>query len=132
MTGTDIKVLRIDKWLWCARFYKTRALAAKAVNGGHVRINGSRAKPSSTVMAGDILELVREQLSWKLSVDQIPSRRGPATEARACYTEDEAVSAERQGFIDSRKLDRLQMPRTEGRPDKHTRRKLRARRRPGS
>ena len=126
----DIVVLRVDKWLYYTRFYKTRVLAAKAVNGGHVRINGKKAKPSSTLKAGDVVEIVRNQLPWKLSVTGVPGRRGPAAEARQCFLEDEFVCGQRQRLIDGRKMDRLQMPRTDGRPDKHTRRKLRARRRP--
>ena len=128
---TEIVVLRIDKWLYYTRFYKTRGLAAKAVNGGHVKINGGRARPASTVKAGDIVELIRDQLPWRMTVRDLPARRGPAKEARQCFEEDEVVSDSRRQLVDSRKMDRLQMPRTDGRPDKHTRRKLRARRRPG-
>lgn len=123
-------VLRVDKWLYYTRFYKTRGLAAKAVNGGHARINGIKAKPSSTLKTHDVVEIVCNQLPWKLTVIGIPSRRGPAAEARLCFSEDETVRVQRQRLIDGRKMDRLQMPRTDGRPDKHTRRKLRARRRP--
>lgn len=123
-------VLRIDKWLYYTRFYKTRGLAAKAVKGGHVKINGVRARSASAVKAGDIVDLVRGQLPWRLTVRELPSRRGPAAEARLCFEEDEAVSDRRRQLVDGRKMDRLQMPRTAGRPDKHTRRKLRERRRP--
>lgn len=129
--ATEIVVLRIDKWLYYTRFYKTRGLAAKAVNGGHVKINGVRARPASAVRVGDIVELVRNQLPWRMTVQDLPSRRGPAAEARLCFEEDETVSDRRQQLVDGRKMDRLQMPRTAGRPDKHTRRKLRERRRPG-
>lgn len=122
--------LRVDKWLYYTRFYKTRGLAAKAVNGGHVRINGKKAKCSLSLKTGDVVEIVRNQLPWKLSVTGIPGRRGAAADARQCFTEDESVRGQRQRLIDGRKMDRLQMPRTDGRPDKHTRRKLRARRRP--
>jgi ribosome-associated heat shock protein Hsp15 len=124
-----IVTLRIDKWLYFTRFYKTRGMAAKAVRGGHVKINGSRAKPASAVSPGDIIELVRDQLPWRLEAGELPSRRGPATEARACYTEAEDVAAIRSELAAGRRMDRLQMPRTPGRPDKHTRRKLRERRR---
>ena len=119
---------RIDKWLWFARFYKTRALAAKAVRAGHIRINGARAKPGHDVRPGDQIELVKEQLRWRLTAGPLPSRRGPAKEARLCYAEDEASVERRQKMIANLRMDRLQMPRTDGRPDKHTRRKLRARR----
>ena len=130
MSETGGGNLRIDKWLFFARFYKTRVLAGKAVGGGHVKINGQRAKPSGTVKPGDVIELVRDQSSWKMSVLAIPSRRGPAVEASACYKEDAGVKQQREQLVAGRRADRLQMPHTDGRPDKHTRRKLRARRRP--
>ena len=131
MTATEIVVLRIDKWLFFTRFYKTRGLAAKAVTGGHVKINGVRGKPAFTVRDGDVIDLVRDQLTWRMTVRELPSRRGPAAEARMCYEEDETVREVRQRLIEDRKMDRLQMPRTDGRPDKRTRRVLRSRRRPG-
>lgn len=128
--ATEIVVLRIDKWLYYTRFYKTRGLAAKAVSGGHAKVNGTRARPATVVRTGDVIELVREQLPWRMTVLALPARRGPATTARQCFAEDEDITRQRQQLIDSHKLDRLQMPRTDGRPDKHTRRMLRARRRP--
>ena len=131
MTATENEVLRVDKWLWFTRFYKTRALAAKAVTGGHVKVNGERARPATSVRAGDVIEIVRDQLPWRLTVEALPQRRGPAREARTCYQEDERVAEERQSLSTGRRMDRLLMPTTEGKPDKHTRRKLRARRRPG-
>lgn len=127
---TDIPdALRIDRWLWFARFYKTRTLAAKAVAGGHVRLNGERARPGQRVAAGDRLELTRDQLTWKLEVLGVPQRRGPASEARRCYRETEASVAEREQLKARLAGDRLLMPRTDGRPDKHTRRLLRRRQR---
>jgi ribosome-associated heat shock protein Hsp15 len=128
-TNTDIVVLRIDKWLYFTRFYKTRGLAMKAVSGGHVKVNGVRAKPSTGVKPGDVIDLVRDQLGWRLRALELPVRRGPAREARKCYEEDEKVAAARREFVAGRRMDRMQMPRTDGRPDKHTRRQLRERRR---
>jgi ribosome-associated heat shock protein Hsp15 len=125
----DIMVLRVDKWLYFTRFYRTRGLASKAVRGGHVKINGSRAKPASSVSPGDVIEIVRDQLPWRLVAGPLPSRRGPAAEARACYSESEEVAARRSDLVAAHRTDRLQMPRTDGKPDKHTRRKLRDRRR---
>ncbi len=121
--------LRIDRWLWFARFYKTRSVAAKAVTGGHVKLNGERARSASRVREGDRLEIVKERLVWKLRVTAIPVRRGPAVEARRCYEEDEEARAAREQHLANLRQDRLAMPRTDGRPDKHTRRKLRARNR---
>ena len=125
----DIVVLRIDKWLYFTRFYKTRGLAARAVRGGHVKINGRRAKPSSSVDAGDVIEISRDQLPGRLEVAGVPSRRGSAAESRQYYVESEEIVARRRELIAGRRMDRLQMPQTEGKPDKRTRRKLRERRR---
>ena len=121
--------MRIDKWLWFTRFYKTRGLAGSAVAGGHVRINDARAKAASRVSVGDRIRLVRDQLQFNLVVEAIPTRRGPAAEARRCYSEDEASVASRKKMLAEISADRRSMPRTPGRPDKHTRRKLRQRNR---
>ena len=116
--------LRIDRWLYYCRFFKTRSRATAAVNGGHVRINGERASPGNRVLCGDRIELVRERLPYSLTVAGIPSRRGPATEARTCYVEDEETTQRREAQAAALRQDRMLMPKTDGRPDKHTRRKL--------
>ncbi|MEJ2601984.1 MAG: RNA-binding S4 domain-containing protein [Gammaproteobacteria bacterium] len=121
----DDEALRIDKWLWHTRFFKTRALAAKAVAGGHVHVNGERVKPSRAIRAGDRLEVNRDRLTWRVTVLTLPARRGPAREAEACYHEEEGSRREREALIEALRQDRRSMPRTEGRPDKHTRRQLR-------
>ena len=121
--------LRIDRWLFFTRFYKTRSAAAKAVTGGHVKLNGERARVASKVKPGDRIDLVRDQLAWAFTVAAIPTRRGPASEARSCYEEDPAAVRDREERLRSLREDRLRMPRTRGRPDKHTRRKLRDRNR---
>ncbi|WP_170339096.1 RNA-binding S4 domain-containing protein [Ruegeria arenilitoris] len=80
--------LRIDKWLWHARFFKTRSLAAKQVSGGHVRINGDRAqKPAQTVGPGDVLTFAQGRVIRVVQVEILGARRGPATEARTLYTD---------------------------------------------
>ena len=119
--------LRLDRWLWFARFYKTRTAASAAVQGGHVRVNGERARAGVRVRSGDQIKLVRQQLTYDLKVVGIPLRRGPAREARACYEETPESMARRQQTVSELKRDRLQMPMTRGKPDKHTRRKLRQR-----
>lgn len=121
--------LRIDRWLFYCRFFKTRGRATTAVTGGHVRLNGERTSAGSRVKIGDQVDLVRERLPYSLEVTGIPARRGPATEARACYVEDEETVAEREQLSTALRQDRMLMPKTEGRPDKHTRRKLRDRNR---
>jgi ribosome-associated heat shock protein Hsp15 len=120
--------LRIDRWLYFCRFFKTRSKATAAVTGGHVRINGERASAGSRVKVGDRIDLVRERLDYSMEVAAVPTRRGPAPEARACYIEDETTVAERADKTRALRQDRLLMPKTDGRPDKHTRRKLRERR----
>jgi ribosome-associated heat shock protein Hsp15 len=119
--------LRIDRWLFFCRFFKTRSKATAAVTGGHVRLNGERAAPGVRVQVGDRIELVRDRLPYSMEVTAIPSRRGPAPEVRACFVEDEAVVKERELKTAALRQDRMLMPRTEGRPDKRTRRKLRDR-----
>lgn len=130
VTDSDSE-LRIDRWLWFARFYKTRTLAARAVVGGHVRVNGERARAGQRVRRGDTVELVKKQLPWKFEVLDVPRHRGPASEAQTCYREDDAVRARRRDLSEQLKSDRQRMPRTDGRPDKHTRRLLRERNRSG-
>ena len=127
MDDGENEFLRIDRWLWFTRFYKTRGLAARAVSGGHVRINGERAKRGSKVREGDVIDLVRDRLPYRLTAGPLPSRRGPADEARRSYVEDEATREQRLALQDGIRQDRQQMPRTDGRPDKRTRRMLRER-----
>lgn len=121
--------LRIDRWLFYCRFFKTRSLATAAVVGGHVKVNGERTTPGSRIKCGDQIDLIRERLPYSLSVSSIPSRRGPAAEAKKCYLEDEETVRQREHQAAALRQDRMLMPKTEGRPDKHTRRKLRTRNR---
>jgi ribosome-associated heat shock protein Hsp15 len=121
--------LRIDRWLFYSRFFKTRSRATAAVTGGHVKLNNERATTGSRVKRGDRIDLVRERLLYSLEVVEIPNRRGPATEAQACYLEDEETIRQRDNLSAALKQDRMLTPRTDGRPDKHTRRKLRERNR---
>ncbi|MCJ8333185.1 MAG: RNA-binding S4 domain-containing protein [Epibacterium sp.] len=108
--------LRIDKWLWHARFYKTRSLAAKQVSGGHVRVNGSKVlKPSQNVSPGDVLTFPQGHLVRVVRILSLSERRGPAPEAQALYDDLTEVQEKRP-----------QNPKFEGkgRPDKKTRRAL--------
>ena len=116
--------LRVDKWLWCARFFKTRSLAAAAVSGGKVHVNRERVKPSRLVRPGDVLEITVGFDAVTVEVLAIPGRRGPATEARLCYRETDASIARRERIREQRRLAALAAPQTDGRPDKRTRREL--------
>jgi ribosome-associated heat shock protein Hsp15 len=126
---TERTSLRIDRWLFYSRLFKTRVLSTAAVSGGHVKINGERATPGVRVKSGDKIDLVRDRLPYSLEVLEIPVRRGPAAEARRCYVEDAETIRQREVQIASLRQDRMLMPKTDGRPDKHTRRKLRDRNR---
>ena len=99
------------------------------MQAGHVRVNGERASPGNRIVPGDTVELVKNQLQYKLEVLALPARRGPASEAQACYREDERSEQRRLELIKQIKQDRRQMPSTRGKPDKHTRRLLRDRNR---
>ncbi len=113
--------LRLDKWLWCARFFRSRGLAQQAVEGGHVQVNGERAKASRLVRVGDRLRITRERERFEVEVAGIPIRRGPADEARRHYLETAESEAAR---VHARELDRLSAPVSSGRPDKRDRREL--------
>ncbi len=127
MDSTDRQ--RLDRWLWHSRFFKSRALAAQGVAGGHVKVNGERARSGHRIRIGDRLDIVRLQERFVVQVTALPERRGPASEARACYVEEPAAVQAREAARQRLRHDRLMMPRTEGRPDKHTRRLLRKRNR---
>lgn len=112
---------RIDKWLWCTRFFRSRGQAQDAVEGGHVQVNGDRVKASRQVKAGDRLLITRAQERYEVDVLSIPARRGPAPEARTHYRETAESEAARAHV---RELNRLSGPVSGGRPDKRERRDL--------
>jgi ribosome-associated heat shock protein Hsp15 len=114
--------LRLDKWLWFARFFKSRSQATDAVSGGLVHINGERVKPARDVRIGDRLHITRDELRYEVIVRGLPTRRGPAVEAQAAYEETAESIAQRE-----RKRANLRMapPAPDARPDKHARRELR-------
>lgn len=117
--------VRIDKWLWAARFFKTRSMASQEVSAGHVVLNGNRVKPSRTVQAGDVLVIRRDYVEYTVHILEISERRGPATVARTLYAETEASVAKREQQEEDRRLQRLQGNPPERRPEKHERRKIR-------
>ena len=114
--------MRIDKWLWAARFFKTRSLAAKAVAGGKVHLNGERVKPAKDLKCGDEMVIQSGGLQWVLQVRAISDRRGPAEQANKLYEETEAGRAIREAAIAERKsVPALARP-TGARPTKRDRR----------
>ena len=117
-------MLRIDKWLWCARFFKSRAQATEAVAGGKVHVNGQRVKPARTVVVGDALEITLGAVRRDVVIREIPTRRGPAAEAQRCYEESAESIAKRERLREQHALAAAVTPRPETRPDKRQRRLL--------
>jgi len=115
------RALRIDKWLWFARFFKSRSMATEAVSGGLVHVNGGRVKPSREIHSGDTLTITRGESRFEVIVQSLPLRRGPASEAQLSYRETDASRAERER---KREQQRVSPPAPFGRPDKHGRRAL--------
>jgi ribosome-associated heat shock protein Hsp15 len=113
--------LRIDKWLWCARFFRTRSLAQAAVEGGLVQVNDDRVKASRSVRIGDRLRIQRDQERMEVEVTGLPKRRGPAVEARMHYRESIESEAAR---LRAHELRRLTTAGPARRPDKRERREL--------
>ena len=96
---------RIDRWLWAARFTKTRGLATDAVSGGHVRVNGERVKPARDVGPGDVIEVRVGETAWTVVVRGVAERRGPAKVARTLYEEtEESVAARERAAAERRVL----------------------------
>lgn len=116
--------VRVDKWLWAARFFKTRALAAEAVNGGHVHVNGARVKPARGVREGDELSVTKGPYTFRLTVTGVSARRGPAEQARTMYEEHPDSVAARQALAEQRRLAAAAVPAPRHRPDKRERRRI--------
>jgi ribosome-associated heat shock protein Hsp15 len=116
--------IRIDKWLWAARFFKTRSLAAEAVSGGKVDINGARAKPSRIVRAGDKLCVRRGPYEWIVVVRDVSRLRGPAPQAQLLYDETAESTQRRQAIMAQLKLERPAEFDAPGRPTKRDRRAI--------
>ncbi|SAL64510.1 heat shock protein 15 [Caballeronia arvi] len=114
--------LRIDKWLWAARFFKTRSLASDAVEKGRVKIGGANVKPSKDVRVGDIVEIDIERLVWQVEVLGVCDVRGPATVAQTLYAETEEGRTKRMAEAERRKNFREPAAGLQGRPTKRDRR----------
>ena len=117
--------VRLDKWLWATRFFKTRGLAQQAVKGGHVEINGDRAKPSRLVRPGDRLDITRGELRFELEVLAVGDKRVSAPLAREMYRESEA-SVQRREALKAERAERGAEPGDPGRrPDRRQRAAIR-------
>jgi ribosome-associated heat shock protein Hsp15 len=116
--------MRLDKWLWAARFFKTRSLAQQAVVAGRVQLNGDRTKPAHEVKAGDMVIVRVADWQWEVQVKALAERRGPAPEARKLYDETAASRAERERRGDLRRWGAEPAATLKGRPTKRDRRRL--------
>ena len=125
MPDNEEKRLRIDKWLWAARFYKTRALAAAAIEGGKAQVNGERVKPAKLLRAGDALIVRNGPFEWDITVLALSERRGPAAEAAKLYRESGESRKAREEKAALIKAERQSNPVfVKGRPTKKARRQI--------
>ncbi len=115
---------RIDKWLWAARFFKTRSLAAQAVSSGKVHLNAARTKPARELRVGDELNIRRGEYEWVVSVRGLSSKRGPSKEAVHLYEETEQSKLKRQVLATQLRAEQMMQPYLKGRPSKKERRDL--------
>jgi ribosome-associated heat shock protein Hsp15 len=129
MTGEKV---RIDKWLWAARFFKTRSLATEAVAGGRVHVDGARVKPAKEVRVGDRLEISIGEVTFGVEVRGLADKRGPASQAQALYEESEESRARRERQREQRRMAPPLGHDLHGRPSKRDRRRLEAQRAAGS
>jgi ribosome-associated heat shock protein Hsp15 len=113
---------RLDKWLWAARFFKTRKLATEAISGGKVHLNGQRSKPGKDVKIGNRLSISKGPYRWDLTVTGLSKQRKPASEAGLLYEEAPESLARRQALIEQRKTEEAFSNQPETRPNKKQRR----------
>ena len=118
--------VRLDLWLWAARFYKTRSLAKHAIETGKVEVDGQRAKPSRVVRVGDAMRVTRGEETFEVEVRGLSDTRGPASAAQALYAESEASRARREAERATRAAERAGYHAPETKPDKRARRLINA------
>jgi len=119
----DLRV-RIDKWLWAARFFKTRTLAAQAIEAGQVRVGGERVKTAHVMRVGEVITVRKRGYVWEVTVAALSDRRGGATDAALLYRESEASIAARETLASQQRAAAEGNPQYTGRPTKRQRRKL--------
>ena len=121
----SVEIIRIDKWLWAARFFKTRTLAADAVNGGKVHVNDRRVKSSRSINIGDELKITRGQFQTVVIVKALSEKRGPAKAAQMLYEETPESLEKRELLLEQRKILNAEIQQTKTKPDKRQRRQIR-------
>lgn len=126
LISTNAGLVRLDLWLWAARFFKTRALAKAAIESGKIEIGGQRAKAARQVRIGDAVSIVRGEETFQLEIVALSARRGSATVAATLYREDEAARALREQQRAQRAAERSGYSAPEHKPDKRARRLIQA------
>lgn len=126
MSSDSIESVRLDVWLWAARFFKTRALAKHAIETGKIEVDGQRAKPARGVRIGDALKIARGEETFEIEVRALSDMRGPARTAQALYGEAEASRLRREAERAQRAAERAGYRAPETKPDKRARRLIRA------
>lgn len=121
---TETDKVRLDKWLWAARFFKTRTLAVEAIAGGKVHLNGNRIKPGHGVATGDLLRIHKGPYEFIVEVKGLSTRRGPASVAALLYEETPESRATRDQLAELHRLSALAAPHTDRRPNKKQRRQI--------
>lgn len=124
MSKTDSESVRLDRWLWAARFFKTRRLAADAIKGGKVSVNGVRAKPAKELRTGSEIRVTKGAYEFVVIVQGLAEQRGPAVEAQRLYRELESSIERRQHVREQQRIAAATMPHMDHRPDKRDRRRL--------
>lgn len=114
--------VRLDAWLWAARFFRSRTLAKEAVSGGKIEVNGAAGKPARALKVGDKLRITRGEDRYEIEVLTLSARRGSAVEAQALYRETDASAAAREEVREQRRLSGSDLAKPPGRPDKRARR----------
>jgi ribosome-associated heat shock protein Hsp15 len=119
-----LESMRLDKWLWCARFYKTRTLAAAAIKGHKVNVNDQAIKAAKTIKPGDKVEIRKTPYQWAISVRKLINNRVSATQLASLFEEDEDSITTRENLSKQMKADAASFPKTIGRPTKRNRREI--------
>lgn len=126
ISANDVATLRLDVWLWAARFFKTRALAKQAIEGGKIEVNDAAGKPARPVHVGDRLKVSRGEDRFEIDVVALSAKRGSAAIAQGLYRETESGRAAREAATEQRRLSGAGYSRPATKPDKRARRLIRA------
>lgn len=120
----ELDAVRLDKWLWAARFFKTRKMASEAINGGKVHLNGARTKPSRSIKTGDELEVTRDNYRYHIEVLGLNDKRRPAKEAKLLYQETKESIEAREQEQEMRRLNNASVHQSDKKPNKKERRQI--------